>query len=238
MNRLGLGAVLAAGLLEAGYMAWTRLPVVAPEYDWPTPPVWLQKAFPRFKFGGGLVGLTVIIALFSGTQPQHLGIEPSSNGTEALTAGIQLGFLLYMGTELMIYAVKALGLTYDPGYDQIFANSPGGWPFLLGIVLPAISLREELIYRVALIGVGSVLLGVSPWVLAVVSTLVFGSVHFTGDGGVVIAAIGGGVLAIAFILTNSLLTIVIAHTIVNVTEFLVHYAFGTSQESQHNSSTR
>lgn len=227
----GLAAILTAGLLEAGYMAWTRLLAIAPEHNWPTPPVWLQQAFPRLKFGGGLVGFTAIITLLTGIQPQHLGLGPSSIGIEALSVGIVLGFALYLLTELLIHVVDVLGLTYEPGYDQIFATSPGGWPFFLGITLPAVSLREELIYRVALIGVASVVLGTSPWMLAVVSTLVFGAIHFTGDGGIVIAGILGGALAITFVITNSLLIVVIAHTIVNGTEFVLHHALSFRQNS-------
>lgn len=231
MTDLGLVAILGAGLLEAGYMAWTRLLARYPEEGLPAPPTGIQRAFPRLKFSGGLVGITALAAILWGTPLRRVGIDPAdptSLGPEALALGVGLGAALYLLTELLIPAVKALGLPYEPGYGEIVSSTPGGWPTFLGVVLPAISLREELIFRVALIGVAATLLGGSPWVLAVVSTLVFGAIHFTGDGGVVIAAIFGSILSVVFVLTNSLLAVVVAHTIVNGTEFVVHYALDAS----------
>lgn len=207
-------------------MAWTRLPAIAPNHDWPMPPGWLQRAFPRLKYLGGFAGVAVVGALLAGLQPRHVGlhtIAPASGGLEELGLGLGVGIVLYLATELLIPAVTVLGLEYEPGYEQLFTGSPGGWPVFLGIVLPAVSLREELTYRIALIGVAATLFGTSPWLLAGGSTLLFGAIHFTGDGGVVIAGLLGGGLAIAFVLTNSLLLIVVAHTVVNGAEFVVHY---------------
>lgn len=227
MTGLALVAVVAAGLLEAGYMAWTRLLALVPDADWPAPPQRLRRAFPRLKFVGGLIGVVALGAVLLGLPPEHVGVDPSdptSLGPVALALGVGLGGALYLLTELLIPVVNALGLAYEPGYDEILAGSPGGWPTFLGVVLPAISLREELLFRVALVGTAAPLVGLSPWVLAAVSTVVFGVVHFTGDGGVVIAAVLGGCLAAAFVLTNSLLVVVLAHTIVNGAEFVVHHA--------------
>lgn len=227
MTALGLVVVLGAALLEAGFMLWTRLFGFHPGSERSVSVRMLQRVFSRLKYVGGLVGIAVLVAVLVGTPLQHVGVnlsDSTSVGTTAVVFGVGIGVALYMLTELLIPVVNALGFSYDPGYEQIVTTTPGGWPVFLGVELPAISLREELIFRVALIGVASSLLGVSPWVMAAVSTAVFGIIHFTGDGGVVIATILGGCLAAVFVLTNSLLAIVVAHTIVNGTEFIVHYA--------------
>lgn len=224
MTDLGLVAVLVAGLVECGFMVWHRL--LALRSDGRTvPPAALRRAFARLKFGGGLVGVVALAAVLAGTSPRLLGVnpaDPTSLGPEALALGLGLGVALYLFTELLIPAVNVLGLSYEPEYGEIAPSSSGGWLVFLSVELPVISLREELIYRVALVGVAATLLGLSPWLLAAVSTAVFGGIHFTGDGGVVIAAILGGCLAVAFVLTNSLLAVVVAHTIVNGAEFIVH----------------
>lgn len=225
MTDLGLVAVLAAGLVEAGFMAWTRLLALRPDDGRTAPPAALQRAFGRLKFGGGLVGIVAFVAVLGGTPPRFLGVDPAdptSFGQEALALGVGLGVALYLLTELLIPTVNALGLSYEPGYGEIAPSSTRGWLVFLSVELPAISLREELIYRIALIGVAATLLGVSPWLLAATSTAVFGGIHFTGDGGVAIAAVLGGCLAVAFALTNSLLVVVVAHTVVNGAEFTVH----------------
>jgi membrane protease YdiL (CAAX protease family) len=221
---LGLVAVLAAGLVECGFMVWHRL-LSFRSNGRTAPPAALRRAFALLKFGGGLVGILALAAVLVETSPRLFGIDPAdptSFGPEALALGLGLGVVLYLFTELLIPAVNFLGFSYEPGYGEITPSSPSGWLVFLGVELPVISLREELIYRVALIGVAAALFGLSPLLLAAVSTAVFGGIHFTGDGGVVIAAILGGCLAIAFVLTNSLLAVVVAHTIVNGAEFIVH----------------
>lgn len=220
----GAIAVLAAGLVEAGFMAWTRLLSVVPG-GFPAPPAALRRAFHTGRLVGGLPAVTAVAAVLVGTPARRVGIDPAeatSVGPDALALGLGLGVALYLFTELLIPAMDALGLAYEPGYGELAPASTRGWLAFLGLELPAISLREELVFRVALVGVAASLLGLSPWLLAVVSTAVFGAIHFTGDGGVVIATILGGCLAIAFVLSNSLLAVVVAHTVVNGAEFVVH----------------
>ncbi|PSQ23595.1 CPBP family intramembrane metalloprotease domain-containing protein, partial [Halobacteriales archaeon QS_9_67_15] len=69
--------------------------------------------------------------------------------------------------------------------------------------------------------------GVSPWALAVVSSVAFALGHGAqGRVGVAVTGALGLALAAGFILTDSLLVVVVAHYLVNALEFLVHEGLG------------
>ncbi|MEF8814925.1 MAG: CPBP family intramembrane glutamic endopeptidase, partial [Halovenus sp.] len=90
-------------------------------------------------------------------------------------------------------------------------------------VLPLVALSEELLFRAALIGVPAAGYGLSPWLLAVVSSLAFAFAHGAqGRVGIVVTGSLGFVLAGGYILSGSLLLVVVAHYVINAVEFLVH----------------
>ena len=96
-----------------------------------------------------------------------------------------------------------------------------GWVLLLVVVLPAIAGFEELLFRAALVGGFAAGFGVSPWLLAVPSSVAFAAGHGAqGRLGVLVTGLLGFALAAAFVLTDSLLVVVVAHYAVNAVEFV------------------
>jgi len=68
---------------------------------------------------------------------------------------------------------------------------------------------------------------VSPWVMAVVASGAFALGHGAqGRLGMVVTGALGLVLAAAFVVTGSLLTVIVAHYLVNALEFVVHEGLG------------
>ena len=105
-----------------------------------------------------------------------------------------------------------------------------GWLVLLGGTLRVIAVVEEFLFRAAIIGVPAAAFGVSPWALAVLSSAVFAVGH--GAQGRVGVAVTGGlgfVLAAGYVLSGSLLLVVVAHYLVNALEFVVHEGVGAER---------
>ncbi|MEF8900742.1 MAG: CPBP family intramembrane glutamic endopeptidase [Halovenus sp.] len=142
----------------------------------------------------------------------------------ATAAGVGFGVVLWAGNELSTRAADAVGAAYDESVRQLLApGSVGGWVSLFGAVLPLVALSEELLFRAALIGVPAAGYGLSPWLLAVVSSLAFAFAHGAqGRVGIVVTGSLGFVLAGGYILSGSLLLVVVAHYVINAVEFLVH----------------
>jgi membrane protease YdiL (CAAX protease family) len=156
------------------------------------------------------------------------GLGTDLTGLPALGVGIGFGSLLWAVNELTVGGARRLGHDADETLRSVLApQSIGGWILLFGVGLPIIAGVEELLFRGALIGVASVGLNTSPWAMAVVSSLAFGVGH--GAQGRLGIAVTGGLgfaLAAGFILTNSLLVVVVAHYVVNALELLVHEGLG------------
>lgn len=173
----------------------------------------------------GVTAATVLaVGLLAGVDRAALGLVPPSVATGVVAVGLGLG--LYALTEVAIAGVTVAGLDYTPGVRAAAApDSPGGWLVLCAVTLPLVSVGEEVLFRAALVG-APVAAGVPAWVAVVASTVAFALIHQTGTGGIVIAGLLGGVLAVAFVASGSLLVVVAAHTIVNVLEFVVHEGLG------------
>ena len=153
---------------------------------------------------------------------------PLSTGPAALAVGAALGVAI------------ALANTMAAGLADVFETDPSeelrallapetrrGWVVLLVVVLPVIAGFEELLFRAALIGGFAAGFGVSPWILAVLSSVAFAAGHGAqGALGVVVTGLLGLALAVAFVLTNSLLVVVVAHYVVNAVEFAVVEGMG------------
>ncbi|MFC6729049.1 CPBP family intramembrane glutamic endopeptidase, partial [Natronoarchaeum mannanilyticum] len=158
-----------------------------------------------------------------------LGIDAAANvGWPALGVGLGLGVALYAGNELLAANLERVGVEYSEELrGALGPDSIVGWIVLLAVVLPIIAVFEELLFRAALIGALSTGFGVSPWVLAAASSLAFGFGHgIQGPSGMIVTGMLGGVLAAAFVLTGSLLTVIVAHYLINALEFVVHEGFG------------
>jgi len=154
--------------------------------------------------------------------------DPLSTGLPAVVVGGVLGVALYAVNELGAASADAMGVEYDERLRSMLApDSAGGWIVLLVLVLPLIAGIEEFIFRAAAIGATATGLGVSPWLLAVISSLAFALGHGAqGRVGVVVTGSLGFVLAAAFILTGSFLVVFVAHYLVNALEFVVHELLG------------
>jgi len=180
----------------------------------------------------GLFGVVLVGAVWLGNVPlSALGVVPGSSwnlGLPAVALGIAVGVALYVADELAAVALDAAGVEYAESVRTSLApDSRGGWAVLLGVVLPVIAGFEELLFRAALIGAFATGFGVSPWLLAVASTVAFAAGHGAqGPGGVVVTGALGFALAAAYVLSGSLLVVVVAHYVVNALEFVVHEGVG------------
>lgn len=169
-------------------------------------------------------------ALYARIPPAALGITvvPTSTGIPALAVGIGLGGALYLANELGSLGADAVGIeTPEDLRESLAPDSAVGWVVLLCLVLPTIAIFEELLFRAALVGALSAGFSLSPWLLAVFSSVAFALGHGAqGTVGMVVTGGLGFVLAGAFVLTGSLLVVVVAHYLVNALEFVVHERFG------------
>jgi membrane protease YdiL (CAAX protease family) len=141
-------------------------------------------------------------------------------GPEALAVGIGVGAALAVGNAAIGAVIDA-----DPSARLrrlLTPESPGGWLLLLGVVLPIVAGFEELLFRGVLVGAFAAGFGVSPWLLAVGSSVAFAAGH-GAQGRLGIAATGvlGFALAAVFVVTESLLVVAVAHYVVNAVEFVV-----------------
>ncbi|MEF8907795.1 MAG: CPBP family intramembrane glutamic endopeptidase [Haloarculaceae archaeon] len=178
---------------------------------------------------GGVLAAAAWFFQVSGTA---LGLAGGRvTGLAAVGAGVAFGVALWVGNELAGALADATGAGYDEGLRQMLAPAaPRGWGILLGGVLPVIALVEEFLFRAAAIGAASAWLGGTPavaWTLAVVSSLAFALGHSAqGRVGVVVTGTLGFALAAGFLLSGSFVVVVVAHYVVNATEFLVHEGAG------------
>jgi membrane protease YdiL (CAAX protease family) len=139
-------------------------------------------------------------------------------------AGLLLGVALYAANEVGASLGERLGVGADEGLREALApDSLAGWAILLLVVLPVIAGFEELLFRGVLVGALSMGFGLSPWLLAALSSVAFALGHGAqGPAGIVVTGLLGFVLAAAFVVTGSLLVVVVAHYLVNALEFVVH----------------
>lgn len=151
------------------------------------------------------------------------GLLEATTGS-GLLVGLALGAVIALGNVFLERIVDARALRDAEALRELLAPStPGGWVTLLLVVIPTIAISEELLFRGALIGAIALGFELSPWVLAVVSSLAFGAAHSAqGTVGVVVTSGFGFVLAAAFVVTGDLLVVIVAHAVVDAIEFIVH----------------
>ncbi|MFC4449436.1 CPBP family intramembrane glutamic endopeptidase [Halorussus aquaticus] len=183
-------------------------------------------------FSQGLLGAAIVAAAWLADVPlAALGVrlgDPWSVGLPAVGVGAAVGVALYAANELSTTVADAAGVDYSEGLREALApDTLGGWAVLLVVVLPVIAGFEELLFRAALVGAFATGFGVSPWLLAAFSTAAFAVGHGAqGPGGVAVTGLLGFALAAAFVLSGSLLVVVVAHYLVNALEFVVHEGLG------------
>ncbi|WP_129114821.1 CPBP family intramembrane glutamic endopeptidase [Halegenticoccus tardaugens] len=198
----------------------------------------LAREAPTFSTGAlllnvalsqGLFGALLLVGAWYAEIPASaLGAGPGDVGANPLGLGVALGVALYALNEVGASAGDRWGLGRSEELRRALApDTLSGWAVLLFVVLPVIAGFEELLFRGALVGALSVGFDASPWLLAFFSSIAFALGHGAqGPAGVVVTGVLGFALAAAFVVTGSLLVVVVAHYLVNALEFVVHEGLG------------
>ena len=194
-----------------------------------TPELSTAALLANVAFSQGLFGVALLAGAWYAQIPAAaFGAGPATLSVSGLLVGVALGLSLYAVNEVGAAVGAAYGLGRSEDLRESLApDSRAGWAALLFVVLPVIAGFEELLFRGALVGVLAAGFGVSPWLLAVVSSAAFALGHGAqGRLGVLVTGGLGFVLAAAFVLTGSLFVVVVAHYLVNALEFVVHEGLG------------
>ncbi|ERG96474.1 CPBP family intramembrane glutamic endopeptidase [Haloquadratum walsbyi] len=176
----------------------------------------------------GLFAMLLIIGAWIARIPiSAFGIGTGPTGILVLALGTGTGIILYIGNEFGSTLGAHFGLGEGEALRSALAPETSvEWVVLLVVVLPIIAGFEELLFRGALIGVIAVGYNISPWTLAIVSSIAFALGHGAqGRIGVIVTGVFGFILAAVFIITESLLIVIIAHYFVNALEFVIHEGF-------------
>lgn len=173
---------------------------------------------------GLLAVLVAAAALLAAVPAEALGLDAAALTPWWAAVGLGLGVAGAVANEGLAHLADAAGAGYDEALRAAMApDSPGGWLLLALVVLPVGAVAEELLFRGALVGALAVGLELSPWLLAAGSSVLFGLAHGAqGRVGVAVTATLGAGLAAAFVLTGSLLAVIVAHYVLNLLEFVVH----------------
>jgi membrane protease YdiL (CAAX protease family) len=165
--------------------------------------------------------LTLAAVFLAGVPLPELGLGADAVSLGALGLGVGLGVLLAAVNGGLSAVAERAGINYSEELRELLTpESPAGWAVLLGGVLPLVAAAEELLFRGALVLALSAGFPVSPWLLALASSAVFGLAHGAqGRVGAAAAGLFGFVLAASLLLTGSLLVPIIAHYVVNAAEF-------------------
>jgi membrane protease YdiL (CAAX protease family) len=145
-----------------------------------------------------------------------------------LALGVGFGLLLSVGNTGAGAAAHAFGYAPSEDLRKLMApDSANGWLLLLGVILPLVAVFEEFLFRGVLVGAFAAGFAVSPWLLAVGSSVLFALGHGAqGPAGILVTGSLGLVLAAGYVLTGSLLVVVVAHYLVNALEFVVYEGLG------------
>lgn len=178
----------------------------------------------------GLFALVLLAgALIAEVPLSALGIGSAAvSGTDAVAVGVAIGLAIAVVNTLAGGVAEAFEADPSGPLRELLApDSRRGWLALLFVVLPIIAGFEELLFRSVLIGAFAAGFDLSPWALAVGSSVVFGAGH-GAQGRLGIAATGllGFALAAVFVTTDSLLVVWLAHYVVNAVEFVLVEGIG------------
>ena len=173
---------------------------------------------------GGLGALLVFGAWYAAVPASALGLDAGAFGPVVLLAGVAAGVGLYLANEGGTALGRQVGLDGAEAFRAMLApETRRGWALLLLVALPVVAGFEELLFRAALVGGLAAGFGVSPWLLAGLSSVAFALGHGAqGRVGMVVTGLLGFALAALFVVTESLPAVVVAHYLVNALEFVVN----------------
>ncbi|WP_312909257.1 CPBP family intramembrane glutamic endopeptidase [Natronosalvus caseinilyticus] len=203
----------------------TRSETEADPRDVSTGALLANVALSQGLFAAILLGAAVYTAI----PLEALGIELDvSYLRSGLLVGAVAGAALYAANEVGAALATRLGVDHDEALRGLLApDDVRGWVVLLVAVLPVVAFFEEFLFRAALIGALDAGFDVPIWLLAAGSSVAFAIGHgMQGPAGIVVTGLLGFVLAALFIVTESLLAVVVAHYLVNALEFVVHEGLG------------
>lgn len=175
---------------------------------------------------GLFLAVLAVVVWWTNVPVVALGIDTDTISGTIIGVGLATGAALYVSNELVAAVATRLGVTPSTDLAEALApDSVGGWVFLLVVLLPLIAGFEEVLFRGVLIGALAMGFEISPWILAVGSSVVFGLGHGAqGRTGIVVTGLLGFGLATLFIISGSLMLVIIAHYVVNALEFGVREA--------------
>jgi membrane protease YdiL (CAAX protease family) len=169
----------------------------------------------------GLVGVCLLLAWISGLSREQLGLV-AINPLWQVGVGLGVGLLIQLSLNVvMLLGIKKFGrAVYSPlVIRNILPQRPLEWLLVPLAFIPAV-LMEELLFRSLWIGAFSPIMWVS--VLVVGTSFVFGIMHL--PQGILGATLAGGVnilLSLLFVQTGSLLTPLIAHYTINISQLIL-----------------
>jgi membrane protease YdiL (CAAX protease family) len=163
-------------------------------------------------------------AWYAAVPASALGLDAAAFAPVALIAGVVGGGALYLANEGGAAVGRRMGVEGAEAFRAALApETRRGWVVLLLVVLPVVAGFEELLFRAALVGGLAAGFGVSPWLLAGLSSVAFALGHGAqGRVGMVVTGLLGFGLAALFVVTESLPAVVVAHYLVNALEFVVN----------------
>ena len=152
------------------------------------------------------------------------GVGAAAFAPAVILAGLVGGVVLYVANEGGAAVGRRLGVEDTEAFRAALApKTRRGCAILLLVVLPVVAGFEELLFRGALVGGLAAGFDVSPWLLAVLSSVAFALGHSAqGRVGMAVTGLLGFGLATLFVLTESLPAVVAAHYLVNALEFVVN----------------
>jgi membrane protease YdiL (CAAX protease family) len=177
----------------------------------------LLLSVPEFIFKLILLGVCFGLAntLSVDRVEKYIG-WPSKQPMADIVLGLTIGLVTVFVINLIsIFAIRIWGKRiYSPDLMKgMIPRNQIEWPLIIVPLLLAVSL-EEFLFRAMLIGGFSIL--VSPWAMAVAGSIIFGLMHSPqGILGIVLVSLVGFMFGVVFILTNSLLIVIVAHFIIN-----------------------
>ncbi|MEA1930810.1 MAG: CPBP family intramembrane glutamic endopeptidase [Euryarchaeota archaeon] len=178
--------------------------------------------------------LLVTLAWYTEIPAWAFGLAPESVTLGGVATGIAVGSVFYICNEAAAAVGRQWGVSTPSGLREALApETAAGWAVLLVVVLPIIAGFEELLFRGALIGVLQAGFAVPVWLLVVGSSVAFALGHGAqGWLGIVVTGLLGVGLAAVFVLTGSLVVVIVAHYVINALEFVVHEGIGPTWLSQ------
>lgn len=167
-----------------------------------------------------LILVGVLLARVSGLPAEQFGWSVANVEQNALV-GLMVGGMIALAMPFLTrWAIARFGKrVYSPIVLQsILPRNQREW-FLVPLALVSAVVLEELLFRALLLGGLSVF--APPVLLAIVGSIIFGTMHAPqGSFGIVVAAALGLLLSLLFLVTQNFVTPLIAHYTINLLQLI------------------